>query len=196
MRRAVVLALAMGLAFWAGRMGRTEKLLRIYRPGDEAISYSTFRYLRGHTQTLANLTGYAETVVPLEGSQVVARFVAGDYFGLLGQRALVGRTLQASDESTDHIVLSEEVWKRCFGGTNQVVGRRVQLGSRSAEVVGVAALREADVWVPMTGAGEDSSLVLYGKTKAGVSPSAVQAEFTLLLAKWATATNSIPVTEL
>lgn len=196
MRRAAVLALAMGLAFWAGRMGRTEKLLRIYRPGDEAISYSTFRYLRGHTQTLANLTGYAETVVPLEGSRVVARFVAGDYFGLLGQRALVGRTLSASDEASDRIVLSEEVWKRCFGGANEVVGRRVHLGGRSAEVVGVAALHDADVWVPMDIAAQDSSLVLYGKTKAGVSPKAVQAEFTLLLANWAKTTSSIPVTAI
>jgi hypothetical protein len=186
----------MGLAFWAGRMGRTEKLLRIYRPGDEAISYSTFRYLRGHTQTLASLTGYADTVVPLQGSRVVARFVAGDYFSVIGDQAVVGRTLSAKDESTDRIVLSEALWRRSFGGANEVVGRRVRIGSRSAEVIGVTPLNQADIWVPMSDSVRDGSMVLYGKTKKGVSPSAVQAEFSLLLAKWAKTTSSIPVTAI
>lgn len=195
MRRAAVLALAVGLAFWAGRIGRTEKLLRIYRPGEEAISYSTYRYLRGHTQTLANLTGFSETVVPVEGSRVVARFVAGDYFGLLGEKALVGRTLAQSDEETERVVLSESLWKRQFGGTPEVIGRRVRVGLRSVEVVGVAALPEADIWIPMNREA-DPSMVLYGKTKAGVSTAAVQAELACLLQKWAKSSESVPVTAL
>jgi len=195
MRRAAVLALAVGLAFWAGRMGRTEKLLRIYRPGEEAISYSSYRYLRGHTQTLANLTGFSETVVPVEGSQVVARFVAGDYFGLLGEKALVGRTLAQSDEETERAVLSESLWRRQFGGAPGVIGSRVRIGLRSVEVVGVAALPEADVWIPMNRQA-DSSMVLYGKTKAGVSTQAVQAELASLLLKWTKASESVPVTAL
>ena len=195
MRRAAILALALGLAFWAGRMGRTEKLLRIYRPGEEAISYTTYRYLQGHTQTLANLTGFSDTVVPVEGSQVVARLVAGDYFGVVGEKALVGRTLAQSDEETERAVLSEALWKRQFGGAPSVIGSKVRIGRRSVEVVGVARLPEADIWIPMS-RQVDSSLVLYGRTKAGVSTQAVQAELASLLQKWAKASESVPVTAL
>lgn len=189
------MALAMALAFWAGRIGRTEKILRIYRPGEEAISYSTYRYLRGHTQTLANLTGFAETVVPLDGSRVVARFVAGDYFGLLGEKALAGRTLATSDEGTERAVLSESVWKTQFGGAPEVIGRHVRIGVRSVEVVGVTASDAADVWMPLK-ESDDPSMVLYGKTKAGVPASAVQAELAVLLKKFAKASESVPVTAL
>ncbi len=190
-----MLALLVGAAFWAGRMGRGEKLLRIYRPGEEPISYSTYRYLKGHTKTLSDLTGYSDTVVPLEGSQVVARFVAGDYFGVMGGKALAGRTLTVADESTERAVLSEAVWKRQFGGEPGVVGKRIRIGLKSLEVVGIATLGEADIWIPFDRGG-DPAMVLYARTRAGVTAADVQAELSSLLQKWSKVTGSVPVTAL
>ena len=83
--------------------------------------------------------------------------VSGDYFDLLGVRAVAGRVLVPADDApgTASLVISESLWRRRFGGASDAVGRSVTLQNEEFTIVGVAPasfrglLGGADAWVPM-----------------------------------------------
>src|SRR5205807_2140026 len=82
------------------------------------------------------------------------------YFPLLGVHPALGRFYAADEDRLGGpalAVLSYEFWRSAFGGDSGILGRRLQLGRGSYEVVGVAPprftgvnLQEVDVWVPLT----------------------------------------------
>src|SRR4029079_3170802 len=86
--------------------------------------------------------------------------VTGNYFESLGVRAWRGRLLQPSDDvpSAEPVaVIGHDYWTARFGGSDAVIGRRVQLNAQPFTIVGVAppgfqggesGLR-FDWWVPM-----------------------------------------------
>ncbi|MBV9879256.1 MAG: ABC transporter permease [Gemmatirosa sp.] len=99
---------------------------------------------------------YNLTVEGAEPARVAAARTVGDFFGLLGGRAAVGR-LYAADQSrggrSQVVVLSYGFWKDRFGGDPAVVGRSIRLSGVPYEIVGVAAPtlrypRIADLWTP------------------------------------------------
>jgi predicted permease len=102
----------------------------------------------------ANLTGVGEPV-RLRGARVTGR-----YFTTLGIPPLVGRAIQAGEDSLgrDHVVvLSHGLWLRQFGGERGVVGRRLSLNGESYQVVGVMPKefrdffdRNAEIWAPLS----------------------------------------------
>jgi predicted permease len=77
------------------------------------------------------------------GQPIVAEFVTGNYFDVLGVRAQLGRLVSASDTQTAHqqpvVVLSDGLWRRAFGGTPAIVGTTVRINSNPLTVVGVTA---------------------------------------------------------
>jgi predicted permease len=82
------------------------------------------------------------------------------YFPLLGVKPALGRFYAADEDRIGGLslaVLSYEFWRAAFGGDSSVLGRRLQLGRGSYEVVGIAPqrftgvnLQNVDVWVPLT----------------------------------------------
>ena len=98
--------------------------------------------------------------------------VSEGFFRVLGASAATGRLFGPGDgpdglmgegeESPPSIVLSEELWRRAFGGDPQVVGRSVRLNGRPADVVGIVPAdfrlelspeagieADVDVWVAL-----------------------------------------------
>src|SRR4029453_18373293 len=66
--------------------------------------------------------------------------VSSTYFPLLGVRAVLGRTFDASNEQpgVEHVlVLTEGLWRERFAADPTVVGRSVLLDGTPATVVGV-----------------------------------------------------------
>jgi len=66
--------------------------------------------------------------------------VTGNYFGVMGLQARIGRTIQPSDdgrESAPVALLTDEYWRRVFGADPQIVGRTVEMNGRSVTLVGV-----------------------------------------------------------
>src|SRR5262245_4186632 len=114
-------------------------------------------------------------------------------FGLLGARALLGRTLQSEDyqPGKDHVVaLSHKLWQRAFGGDPNIVGRNITLSGESYTVVGVMPPRfqfppfwstRAEMWAPLdlrpraTVRG-GSSLRIFARLKPGVTSQQAQSE--------------------
>lgn len=83
--------------------------------------------------------------------------VTGGLFDLLGNRALIGRTIGPADDSAAArvVVLGHGVWQTRFGGDPAVIGRTLQIEDEPYEIVGVMPERfafptpPADLWVPL-----------------------------------------------
>jgi predicted permease len=116
---------------------------------------------RSFTEVAAYTTLNPETVsLVMEGrAQQVHRVLAsGDFFRVLGVRALMGRTLNAQDDQAGHdavAVISAAVWRRYFGGDVDVVGRVVAMNGASFTIVGVLPEgavypAQGEVWLPLS----------------------------------------------
>lgn len=97
---------------------------------------------------VAAVNSFSTTYLPEAGDpeQVQLGVVAGDFFGVIGVRALVGRGLEPPDDrplntrdsaAAGVIVLDHGFWVRAFAGDSRVVGRTIDLGGRGMRVVGV-----------------------------------------------------------
>jgi putative ABC transport system permease protein len=90
-------------------------------------------------------------------------FATTNLFDTIGVRAVVGRTFTESD-AADVAVISHDLWQRLFGGTRDIVGRRLDLATgrgktrmvRSLTIIGVLPARvqfsypeSTDVWLPI-----------------------------------------------
>ena len=112
-----------------------------------ALSYPDYRDLRDDADLLSGLAGHA--VVPfnltIDGAaeRVWGELVTGDFFAVFGVGARLGRTLLPSDDEVPRghpvAVISDDFWRRRFGGDPHVVGRTIAVGRRPYTIVGVVA---------------------------------------------------------
>ena len=81
------------------------------------------------------------TLVGLGEPRVVqAGVVDGHYFDVVGLRATIGRLIEPSDEglkAAGVAVLTNRFWTKSLNSDPSVVGKTIQLGTRSATVIGV-----------------------------------------------------------
>jgi predicted permease len=73
--------------------------------------------------------------------QVQAGIVSGNYFGIMGLGALLGREIEASDDGPDAqpvMMLTYDYWHSAFGGDQDVLGRTYRMNGRVVTIVGVA----------------------------------------------------------
>ena len=116
--------------------------------------------------------------------RVTAKVVTGSYFPLIGQKALVGRLFDASDDTRgDRVaVLTAAYWARRFASDPAVLGRTMTIDGSSYTVVGVLQKAvgplERDValftparWPPPKRKGPFFTMVL-GRLRSDVSPAA------------------------
>jgi len=109
-----------------------------------AVPYPDYLELRPNLGGLTDVAAFYEGTLNLSDSGDPERFsgvfASGDLFGVLGERAILGRGLTAADSAPGApavVVLSEVVWERRYGRDPGVVGRAVRLNGRPATVVGV-----------------------------------------------------------
>jgi predicted permease len=110
------------------------------------ISYPDYRYLREHDEAFSGLAGTIVGTINLgrgrNARQIFTEIVSGNYFQVLGVRAVMGRTLLPSDEVAPGrhpvVVLSHALWRRDFNSDADIVGKTVELNNYPLTVVGVA----------------------------------------------------------
>ena len=100
-----------------------------------------------------NLTGMGEPI-RLGGARV-----SGHWFNTLGVSPALGRSVVDDDDQAGHehvVVLSDGLWKRTFGGRNDIVGHVVSLNGEAYTVIGVMPARFVDpfnatneIWTPI-----------------------------------------------
>ena len=81
-----------------------------------------------------NLTGIEKP------TSLSSNLVTQDYFKVLGEKPLIGRTFTKEDAAANAkgtIVLSYDLWQKQFGGRRELIGGSVTLNDVPTEVIGV-----------------------------------------------------------
>ena len=71
---------------------------------------------------------------------VMGALVTGGFFDVLGVEPLLGRAFTRADDKAgaeDVLVISHGLWQRRYGGSHEVIGRRVTISERPFTIVGV-----------------------------------------------------------
>jgi putative ABC transport system permease protein len=132
-----------------------------------------------------NLTGVEKP------TSVTGSLVTQDYFRVLGEKALIGRTFTREDAAANAkptVVLSYDFWQKQFGGRRELVGETVTLDDVPHEVIGVMPrtfkdpFNIASEWRVFPNEGGENFVAnarfwgVIGRLKPGVSMSSAQAE--------------------
>jgi predicted permease len=169
------------------------------------VSPPEYLELRERTKSYTDIAAYSTTAVNVsEGTRperVNAIFVTANMFDVLGVRPRIGRAFTPEQDVPNVepvVVLSDNLWKRAFGGESSIIGKQVEIQGRKRTVVGIAPPgfdlhdTRADVWLPM---GLDPSnrrnrgshfLYLVARLKPNVSQGQAQSELLSQLRLWGT----------
>jgi predicted permease len=99
-----------------------------------------------------NLTRFGEPV------RLTGTSVSAELFSILGARAELGRTFYLGEDipgQDNFVILSRALWEQRFGGDASILGRSIELGGVSRQVIGVmpAEFRfpstKTQVWIPL-----------------------------------------------
>ncbi|MGD8329388.1 MAG: ABC transporter permease [Acidobacteriota bacterium] len=147
---------------------RPDRLVEVAQgDGDDfvSVSYPVFDRVRRTSRTLQDLAAF--DVVSMTFSTggpaevVFGLQVTGNYFDVLGARPQAGRFFAAGrwfpPDVEDAVVISDSLWRRRFGASEDVVGRSISVSGHPARIVGVAPAGfgghvvavQADVFVPL-----------------------------------------------
>jgi predicted permease len=119
------------------------------------------RTLREGMPGLDGLASFTESDVAVTLPQprsLRAAFVSPDYFDVLGVRPEIGRTFAPEEDAESPVaVISRGLWMREFGGDRSVIGRTIETGGQTFEVIGVAppgfagpfSTSSVELWLPI-----------------------------------------------
>jgi putative ABC transport system permease protein len=200
----IVLTVGFGLGATTGMVGVVQAVLvnpLPYAAPDELFwiytdnppyrfrfSVVDYRALEADHSAFSSVAAYQTSNVTVTdggaAERVIAKSVTGSYFPLLGQTALIGRVLDASDDTHgDRVaVLTAAYWARRFGSDPTVLGRTMTIDGASYTVVGVlqksvgplernVALFTAARWPPPKRKGPFSTMAI-ARLRPDVSRSA------------------------
>jgi putative ABC transport system permease protein len=123
--------------------------------------------------------------------RVVGLNVSAEFFDVLGIAPQLGRTFQQGEDTAGNdrvAVISEELWRKNFGGDASIVGKNIHVGGEGYTVVGVMPpqfkFQTAQMWLPLV--FSDTQLKNRGshayatvaRLKPGVTIAQAQAEMT------------------
>ena len=150
----------------AQRQDELRALSYLYRgepvPG---FSYPEYREIRDLTRTLTAVAARDEISVGItinrDAEQAWVDIVTANFFALLEVPAWRGRVLHPSDDAPGAepvIVLAHDYWLTRFGGSEDVLGRRVDINAKPFTIVGVAPPGfqggstglQFDFWMPVS----------------------------------------------
>jgi predicted permease len=194
----------------------------------QRFSFASYEYLRNHNQTLQDLVAVRSGESPLSvrqtDSQVNAavraqgHLVTGNYFSLLGVRALRGRVLTTEDDNPSAqpaAVISYRYWATKLNSDPNVVGKSFIIndinftiaGVTPPEFFGIRVRRAPDFWLPMSFQEQIERrgsfltntqayfLTPIGRLKPGVTMAQAQANVTLALQQFLTEQAGSQLTE-
>jgi len=109
------------------------------------------------TDVAAAESGQAALSGDGEPEQVPARKFTGNLWTVLGVQPLLGRVFTEDEDkrSTPVVVISYGLWQRRFGGSSDILGRKITVNDSPWEVIGVMPrdfyflpARDIDIWMP------------------------------------------------
>lgn len=176
----------------------------------EAFTLITQDTLQRGTRTLSGVIASSAAInrpleikVDDEPRRAYVQFVSDNYFDVLGVRALRGRLFYRSEVTSSTAppiaVISEEYWRRQYGGDPGVLGKRFRQGTHDFTIGGIAepGFRGAeldspvDIWIPVerTLTANDPErtrgrwMRVMGRLRPGVTRSQAEAEASVILGR-------------
>ncbi len=205
-----VYSLAEALFFRQLPVQQPERLVRVYTSYADGLQWGTLSYpdfedLRregcAEGGVLQGLV--AEQIVPLglagdeRDVRIYASLVSPDYFQVLGAGPALGRVLdiEAREAEAAVTVISHEFWQDQLGGSQSVLGQKLQLNGRPVVVVGVMPPEftgtttgyAPELWMPIASvrqlqpgsrlleARDSRSLLVLGRLRDGATPAQAEA---------------------
>ena len=109
------------------------------------VSFPNYKDYRDQNTSFTAISAFAGASLSLIGQgeprQLNGLIVTGNYFDVLGVKALIGRTFLPEEDQTPGlhpvIVLSHNVWKTQFGAKPEVIGSQITLNATSYTIIGV-----------------------------------------------------------
>jgi predicted permease len=154
------------------------RLLPVRNPSELTVisgqfSYPRYTDIRDRNQVFSSLFGVhrlAGLTVAIDGQPArvsTGELVTGNYFTTLGVNASLGRTILPEDdlapESSPVAVISQGYWQRAFGGSPDVLGKKIRVRSGTAN----AATGGLDIYDgPGTRSLDGAVLTVVGVTPA------------------------------
>jgi len=146
--------------------------------------YGEYRILRDNNNVLTDLaaSSYTEVISSSSASAPLrGLLVSGNYFAALGGRAMLGRTLETTDDlssgSSAVVMLSHKAWQGIFHGDKNIVGTTIDLGGASFTIIGVAD--PAFTGLEASGPAFWAPLMMYTVLTPGQGPPEERYEFQL-----------------
>nr|MBA3883916.1 ABC transporter permease [Chthoniobacterales bacterium] len=172
----------------------------------ETDSFPDFYDYREQSRSFSAMAAYTGASTVLTGTgeaqQLNGVAVAGDIFAVVGVHPMLGRGFTPEELKVggpNVVILGEGAWKTAFGSDPNIIGRQVNLASRSCTVIGVMPARwkfpvnsETDYVMPLepliaASVPQRSShfLRLVGRLKPGVAVQQAEAEMKPIAARLA-----------
>ncbi|HEY2459997.1 MAG TPA: ABC transporter permease [Candidatus Acidoferrum sp.] len=129
-----------------------------------SISFANFRDWQKDSTTFSGMGLYRAYNFNLSGQgtaeQLQGRLITADFFQVLGVSPMIGRAFAPGEDdigAAPLALISEQLWKRKFNGSLDVLGKSIDLDGRSYAVVGVTpadfdlsgSFRGVEVYVPV-----------------------------------------------
>ena len=112
-----------------------------------SLSYPDFFDFRAQNRTLSSMAVFRvrpSAVTNAEGAaSVLGVKASAEFFDVLGVKPIMGHTFTQADEKAGggpggfKIIISNDFWKKQFGGEANVLGRTIELDRRKFTVIGV-----------------------------------------------------------
>jgi predicted permease len=112
-----------------------------------SLSYPDFFDFRAHNRTLSSMAVFRTRPSALTGNEGATSLLgvkaSAEFFDVLGVKPMMGRTFAQADEKAGggpggfKIIISNDFWKKQFGGEANVLGRTIELDRRQFTVIGV-----------------------------------------------------------
>lgn len=128
------------------------------------VSWPNFEDWRRQTRSFSALAAWKhEEDVLTEGEpeRLVGATVTSEFFSVLGVQPLLGRTFSREEENAEIpvVLLDEGLWRRRFGASRDILGKRIELDGEPFTVLGVlpadfdrpleSFFNKSDFWRPM-----------------------------------------------
>ncbi len=139
-----------------------------------------------------NLTGIEKP------TSLTSSLVTQDYFKVLGEKPLLGRTFlheDAAGGAKASVILSYDLWQKQFGGRREIIGESVMLNDVPHEVIGVMPRTFKDpfnicaLWRIFPNEGGENTVAnarfwaVIARLKPGIPATTVQAELSTIAAR-------------
>src|SRR5260370_6722783 len=136
-------------------MGKTDVTTRHMPPPAEWIEWRRLNTV--FTDLALTQPGDATLSGDGEPEQVPARKATWNLWSVLGVQPMLGRVFTEDEDNNGVrvVVISDRLWQRRFGGSPDIIGRKISVNDAPYEVIGVMAQgfyympsRDIDVWMP------------------------------------------------